>query len=205
MPSCRAASSARAVLGITRDQAGRCSRALPCRRRSGRIARILLPTLGIVALITRMPRNERPPIQADIRAETVRFDKPLRGVVATLAQALERTKPGFVDIAVMRLDVIADFCGRDDTALETECAQRMFPHLVPSDSGPASRGVPLVPLRRSAANAHGFLLSPSPREGFRHWRRGPPFYPGRARKKGPMPVLDQSVELQEFCALNTRR
>jgi len=27
----------------------------------------------------------------------------------------------------------------------------------------------------------------------------------RARKKGPMPVLDQSVELQEFCACNSAR
>jgi hypothetical protein len=102
-----------------------------------------------------MPRIERPSIQADIGSETVRLDKRLRGVVAAFAQALKRTKPEFVDLAAMWLDVIADFRRRDDTALETERTKRLFAQLMPSDSSPASRGVPLVPLRRLAANAHG--------------------------------------------------
>ena len=50
-----------------------------------------------------------------------------------LALALERTKPEFVDVAVMWLDVIADFRRRDDTALETERAQWVFAQLVPPD------------------------------------------------------------------------
>jgi len=65
-----------------------------------------------------MARVQRPPIKADIGAETVRLDKPLSAAMATLAEALERTKPEFVDVAVMWLDVIADFRRRDDTALE---------------------------------------------------------------------------------------
>src|SRR5262245_49454966 len=70
-----------------------------------------------------MPRIERAPIQADIGAEAVRLDEPLRGVVAPLAQALECAKPEFVDVAMMRFDGIADFCRRDDTAFETERAR----------------------------------------------------------------------------------
>jgi hypothetical protein len=87
------------------------------------------------------------------------LDEPLRGVVAALAETLNGTKPESVDVAVMRLDVIADFRRRDDTALETERAQRVFAQLVPSDPRPASRGVPFIPIRRSAAGAHRFNLS----------------------------------------------
>jgi hypothetical protein len=43
--------------------------------------------------IDRMIRVERPPIKTDIGAETVSLDEPLRGVVAALAETLERTKP----------------------------------------------------------------------------------------------------------------
>ena len=55
-----------------------------------------------------MPLVERQAIQADIRAEAVQFDKPLRAVMTLLAQALKRAKPEFIDVAVMWLDVIAD-------------------------------------------------------------------------------------------------
>jgi len=65
-----------------------------------------------------MVRVQRHAIKADIGAETVRLDKPLSAVVATLAEALERTKPEFVDVAVMRLDVIADCRRLDEAALE---------------------------------------------------------------------------------------
>src|SRR5262249_1059034 len=64
-----------------------------------------------------MARIQRHAIKANIGAEAVRLNEPLRGVVAALAQALERTEPEFVDVAVMWLDVIADFCRRDDAAL----------------------------------------------------------------------------------------
>src|SRR5262249_54063142 len=97
-----------------------------------------------------MARVQRPAIQADIGAETVQLNEPLRGVVAALAQALERTEPEVVDVAVMGLDVVADFRRRDDAALETERTKRMFAQLVSSDASPASRGVPLVPFGRFA-------------------------------------------------------
>jgi hypothetical protein len=64
-----------------------------------------------------MARIERPPIKANIGAETARLDEPLSTVVAALAEALEGTKPEFVDVAAMWLDVIADFRRRDDGAL----------------------------------------------------------------------------------------
>jgi hypothetical protein len=90
----------------------------------------LLLTVRIVGLITRMPRIDRPPIKANIGAETAWLDKPLGTIVATLAQALKRAEPEFVDIAVMWLDVIADFRRLDDAALCAILAQRMFTQLV---------------------------------------------------------------------------
>src|SRR5260370_36775059 len=54
-----------------------------------------------------MPRVQRPPIQADIGAETVRHDESLRCVMTLLAKALQRAEPEFVGVA-MRLNVIAD-------------------------------------------------------------------------------------------------
>jgi hypothetical protein len=106
------------------------------------------------ATIDGVARVQRPSIEANIGTETARLDKPLRTVVTPLAERLERAEPELVDVAVMWLDVIADFRCPDDTALEAERAQRVFAQLVSSDSTPASRGVPLVPLRRLAANAH---------------------------------------------------
>jgi hypothetical protein len=119
----------------------------------------LLLTVRIVGLITRMPRIDRPPIKANIGAETAWLDKPLGTIVATLAQALKRAEPEFVDIAVMWLDVIADFRRLDDAALCAILAQRMFTQLVPPDPRPASRGVPLIPFCQLAANAPWFNLS----------------------------------------------
>jgi len=107
-----------------------------------------------------MARVQRHAIKADIGAETVRLDKPLSAVVATLAEALERTKPEFVDVAVMRLNVIADGRRCDDGALQAILTKRVFEQLVPPDASPASRRVPLVPLRRLAANAHGSTYHP---------------------------------------------
>jgi hypothetical protein len=63
--------------------------------------------------IDRMARVQRPPIEANIGAETARLDEPLRTIVAVLAQALKRAKPKLVNVAVVRLDVIADGRWRD--------------------------------------------------------------------------------------------
>jgi hypothetical protein len=80
-----------------------------------------------------MTRVQRPPIKADIGAETARLDEPLRRVVTWLAERLERAEPEFVDVAAMWLDVIADGRRRDDAALEAERTQRMLEQLVPSE------------------------------------------------------------------------
>ena len=69
-----------------------------------------------------MARVQGPPIQADIGAETACLDEPLRAVVTSFAKRLERAEPELIDVAAMRLDVIADFRRRDDTALEAERA-----------------------------------------------------------------------------------
>ena len=101
----------------------------------------------------------------------MRLDKPLSAVVATLAEALERTKPEFVDVAVMRLDVIADCRRLDDAALKAEFAQRVFEQLVPPNPRPAPGAVPCVPLRRLAANTHNIQPSSSALGGLQSTQR----------------------------------
>jgi predicted metal-dependent HD superfamily phosphohydrolase len=56
------------------------------------------------------------------RVSTIRFVDSW----APLAQALKWTEPEFVDVAVVRFDVITDFCRRDDAALQAELAERMI-------------------------------------------------------------------------------
>jgi hypothetical protein len=102
-----------------------------------------------------MPRIERPAIQTNIRAEPMELDVALRRIMARLAQTLERPEPKPIHIATMRLNVIADFRRRDDATLEAELAQRVFEELVPPNSSPAGRAVPLIPLCRPTADAHG--------------------------------------------------
>jgi hypothetical protein len=45
----------------------------------------------------------------------------------------------FVDVALVRFDVIAEFRRRDDAALQAEVAERMRKQLVFPDPGPPSR------------------------------------------------------------------
>jgi hypothetical protein len=81
-------------------------------------------------------RVERPAIETHIRAKPADLDKALRGVVATSAEAHERAEPEFVDVAVVRLDVVANCRRLDDAPLQAERAQRMFKKLVPSNPSP---------------------------------------------------------------------
>jgi hypothetical protein len=104
--------------------------------------------------IDRMVRVQRPPIEANIGAETARLDEPLRTIVAVLAQALKRAKPKLVNVAVMRLDVIADGRWLDDASLGAELAQRMFAQLVLANPHPARRRIKVIPRRRPTAQAH---------------------------------------------------
>jgi hypothetical protein len=64
----------------------------------------------------------------------------------------------------MWLDVIADCRWCYDGSLQTILTKRMLEQLVPPDSSPASRRVPLIPLRRLAANAHGSTYHPRPKQ-----------------------------------------
>src|SRR5262245_6909559 len=61
---------------------------------------------------------------------------------------------------MMWLDVIADCRWCDDGSLQAILTKRVFEQLVPPDASPASRRVPLIPLRRLAANAHGSTYHP---------------------------------------------
>jgi hypothetical protein len=45
-----------------------------------------------IGRVARVQRVQRPAVQADIGAETVQFDEPLRGVVPFLAKRLARSR-----------------------------------------------------------------------------------------------------------------
>jgi hypothetical protein len=59
--------------------------------------------------------------------------------MAGLAQTLQLTIPELADVAAMRLDVIDDDRRLDQTALQTELAERMRPQLPQPDACPAFR------------------------------------------------------------------
>jgi hypothetical protein len=73
------------------------------------------PAMSRPSSVDWMARVERPAIETHIRAKPAGLDKPLRGVVATFAEAHEWAEPEFVDVAVVRLNVVAD-CRRLDNA-----------------------------------------------------------------------------------------
>jgi hypothetical protein len=104
--------------------------------------------------IGRMIWVERPTIESNIRAKTARLDEPLRAVMTSLAERLERPEPEFVDIAPMRIDMVADSRGHNDAALRTILTKRVFEQLVVPDPSPACRGVPAVISLRLAVKAH---------------------------------------------------
>jgi hypothetical protein len=105
--------------------------------------------------IDRMIGVQRPTVQSNVRAKSARLDKSFRRIVTPLAQALKRHRPEFVDVAMVRRDVITNFCRSDDAALQAELAERMREQLLLPNPGPAICGVPPVPFRWSTANAHG--------------------------------------------------
>ena len=59
-----------------------------------------------------------------------------------------------IDIAAMRLDMVADLGRGYDAALQAITAERMLEQLVPPDPRPAPGTVPSVLLRRLTANTH---------------------------------------------------
>ena len=119
-----------------------------------------------------MRRVQRPTIQPNIRPVPALLDKPLGRIVAGRAQTLERPQPEPVHVAMVRLDVVADGCGRDDAALEAVLAKRVLKKLVPADTGPAGGAVPGVPFHTLTTNTQGSARqlqreSPRPRSARR--------------------------------------
>ena len=102
-----------------------------------------------------MIRIERPAVQANVGAISTRLDKLLTGVVTALAQALKRAEPKFVDVASVRLNMIADLGRGYYAALQAEAAERMPEQLELPDPSPARRAILGVPHRGSTAGSHG--------------------------------------------------
>jgi hypothetical protein len=138
--------------------------------------------------------------EANIETETARLDEPLRAIVAMLAQALKRAKPKLVNVAAMWFEMIADCCGRDAGALKqylhSGCssswcrrihAQRRELYQTSHTRRPTS----------SVDRERPWLSSISqPRDGVVTGEGGGLSTTCRPEKRDPMPVLDQSVELQ---------
>jgi hypothetical protein len=66
----------------------------------------------------------------------VELGKPFPGIMTAFAEAHKRAQPEFVDVAAVRLNMIADRRRLDDAALEAELAKRMRAQLVSADPGP---------------------------------------------------------------------
>ena len=77
-----------------------------------------------------MPRIEREAIGTDVRKVAVPLKALLPAAVARDAQALQRVEPKFVDVAMMRLDVIGDASGGHPTFAQTPRTQRLDPELM---------------------------------------------------------------------------
>ncbi len=91
-----------------------------------------------------MPRIQRPAVEADVAPIAARLDVVLCRHVTVLAQRLQFAKPELVDVAAVRVDVIADRCCRDDAALHAELAQRMLLQLVLTQAVPARAIVEMI-------------------------------------------------------------
>ena len=107
------------------------------------------------APIDGVARVQRPPIQPDIGTETVLLHEPFRRIVTALAQAMKRAEPKFVDVASVRLNMIADLDRGYDAALQAILTKRIFEQLLPPDPCPARQAIPGVPLGGSTAGSHG--------------------------------------------------
>jgi hypothetical protein len=101
-----------------------------------------------------MTRVERPAIKSDIGTIAVQLDVALGAVMAALAERLKWPAPEFVDVTMMRLDVIADSRGLDDASLSAVLAQRMLLQLMSTNSLPARRRVQLGPGTWLATHTH---------------------------------------------------
>jgi hypothetical protein len=75
-----------------------------------------------------MARIERIAIEPNITTIAAHLDLALRTVMAALAQTLKWPAPKFIEIAVVRLDVIADRRRLNHPDLGAVLAQRMLAH-----------------------------------------------------------------------------
>ena len=72
-----------------------------------------------------MPRIERPPVQPDIGAISAQLGITFGAIVTRLAERLQLAGPEPIDVAAVRLNVVADCRRNDQPALEAERAQRV--------------------------------------------------------------------------------
>ena len=128
----------------------------------------LVHARDVTALLCRLDGAGREAsYQGPHRAKPADLDKPLRGVVATFAGAHERAEPKFVNIAVMRLSVIADCRRLDNAALKVNThsgCSRSWCFLIRAQRGFEYHA---SPLGWSATNAHSLELVISPANYYR--------------------------------------
>ena len=94
--------------------------------------------------------------QGRCTAKSAKLDEALRRSMALLTERLERPEEKLIDVAAMRLDVVADGRRGRLPAGEAEGAQRVVLELQFADTLPARRCVPAI--RRDGAAADGSHL-----------------------------------------------
>jgi hypothetical protein len=80
-------------------------------------------------------------VEPDVAAVTIQLNLTLGAVVTAFAQRLQLAQPEFIEIAMVRLDMVDDGGQLDQAALRAEFAQRVFLQLVAAEATPARAGV----------------------------------------------------------------
>ena len=101
-----------------------------------------------------MTRIERPAVQTYVSPIAALLDHFLGAIVTRLTQRLQPPQPELVDIAVVRLNVVADRRRNDQTALGAECAQRVRQQLMAPEPRPARRRIEMIPGYWPPTHAH---------------------------------------------------
>jgi hypothetical protein len=112
------------------------------RSRGSRPVRLVL----VLEQIAGVPRIQWPAVEADVAPIADRLDVVLGRHMAVLTERLSLAEPELVEVAAVRLDVIADRRRRDDAALHAELAQRVLLQLMLANTMPARAIVEMIQL-----------------------------------------------------------
>jgi hypothetical protein len=114
---------------------------------------------------------EWPAVESNIGTVPTDLDVALGAIVTPLAQRLKWPVPELVEIAMMRLDVIADRRWFDNARLGAVFAERVLAQLVLADSHPTRRRVQVGPGTNDGERLLGLNLGNDLRDLFHRFIR----------------------------------